>query len=137
MGEIQITVAQKIAQAAIAFQRECTGVAPESVTVLLGEETLVVTLHEAFSPAEKEMARSSEGAARVHEYHRQLFQNSAAGLHQEIQRILGVQVRASKVEMEPSSGRFVEVFPSGDMIQVFQLSSPVPAEVWSSPKKPK
>src|SRR5208283_1839738 len=103
MSDIPTSVAEKIAKAAIAFQRECTGSVPESVTVLLGDDTLVVTLHEAFTPAEKEMARSPDGAERVREYHRQLFQNSAGALHQEIKRILGVEVRASTIEMEPTA----------------------------------
>ena len=135
MSETKPTPAQRIAQAAIAFQRECTGIAPESVTVLLGEKTLVVTLHQALSPGEKEMARTAEGAARVHEFHRQLFQNSSAALHEELQRILGVEVRESTVELEPVTGRFIEVFRSGDLVQVFRLSQPVATQAWSSPKR--
>ena len=120
MVAIQPTVAQEIAQAAIAFQRECTGHAPESVTVLLGEETLVVTLHEALVPAEKALWRTPEGAARVHEYHRQLFRTSGAALHQELERILGVEVEESRVEMKPASGRSDdEVLPAGAWSRCF------------------
>ena len=134
MIAIQPTVAQEIARAAIAFQRECTGRAPESVTVLLGEETLVVTLHEALSPAEQAMARTPEGAARVHEYHRQLFRTSGTALHQELERILGVEVEESRVEMKPALGRFDdEAFPAGALVQVFRLSQPVGTLTWSTP----
>ena len=136
MSEAKPAVAQAIAQAAIAFQKECTGIAPQSATVLLGEDTLVVTLHDALSPAERLMARTPEGAAQVREYHRQLFQSSAGALHREFTRILGVEVRESSIDVEPALGRLVEVFPSGALVQVFRLSHTVAPEAWSTPKTP-
>lgn len=39
------TIAQQIAQVAIAFERERTGHAPKSVTVVMSDKTLVITLH--------------------------------------------------------------------------------------------
>ncbi len=113
MTETTSTIAQEVARAAIAFQREATGIAPESCTVLMGEQTLVVTLQDALSLAEKQMASTPEGAARVNEFHQRLFQASAADLHRDLQRILGVEIRESSIEMETSAGRFIEVFPSG------------------------
>jgi len=95
MSEAKRTLAEEIARAAIAFQRACTGRTPESASVLLGEKTLVVTLHEALSPAEKELSRTSEGAARVQEYHRQLFHDSSAALHDKFRKILGVEIRGA------------------------------------------
>jgi len=130
-------IAQEIAKATIAFQRECTGVAPASVTVLLGEKTLVVRLHDALSPAERLLAKTPDGAAHVEEYHRQLFRNSAAMLHTELQRILGVEVHESNVEIEPAMGRLVEVLPSGDLVQVFRLTEAVETLAWSTPREPK
>lgn len=132
LNENMPNAAREIANAAIAFQRNYTGVMPISVTVILGEETLLVRLHDALSPAEKLLARTPEGAAFVREYHRQLFQTSAAALHNELQRILGVEVRESTIEMEPATGRLVEVAPSGDLIQVFRLSQGVATQSWSS-----
>jgi Na+-translocating membrane potential-generating system MpsC-like protein len=44
------TMAQQVALAARAFQEQRTGHVPEAVTVVLGEDTLVVTLHGALSP---------------------------------------------------------------------------------------
>ena len=52
-----------------------TGHVPKSVTVVLSESTLVITLHGALSPAEKALAKSPAGAAQVQEFHRQLFAN--------------------------------------------------------------
>jgi len=131
LKEAKSTVAQRIAQAAIAFQEKRTGHAPTSVTVVLGADTLVITLHGAFSPAEQALAKSSEGAAQVQKFHRQLFANSCEPLLHEIKRITGVEVREATAEVEPTTSTIVQVFTTGSMVQVFQLSQNVPADNWS------
>ena len=70
------TMAQQVARAATAFQQQSTGHAAKSVTVVLSEDTLVVTLHGALTLAEKALSQSLAGAAQVQEYHRQLFADS-------------------------------------------------------------
>lgn len=119
-------MAKQIALAATAFQQKRTGHEPESVSVVLGGETLVVTLHGALSPAEQAMAQSPEGAAKVREFHRQLFLSAADTLRQEIERITGMNVREATAEVEPTSGAVLQVFTSGTMVQVFLLSGKVP-----------
>ena len=81
------TMAQQIAHAASAFEHERTGHMPQSVTVVLGGDTLVITVHGALSPAEKALARSPEGAAELQEFHRQLFTSACGPLRAEIERI--------------------------------------------------
>ena len=95
MKKLDPTMAQQVAEAVSAFQQRRTGYAPKAVTLVLSEDTLVVTLHEALSPAEKALACTPEGAAQVQEFHRQLFKNSADLLRQEIKRITGVAVGAA------------------------------------------
>jgi uncharacterized protein YbcI len=124
-------MAEQIALAATSFQRQSTGHAPQSVTVVLCENTLVVTLHGALSPAEKALARSPDGAVQVQEFHRQLFADSSAPLRQEIQRITGVAVRESTAEVEASTGTVVQVFTTGTMVQVYLLASPLTPEAWN------
>ena len=68
MKKLDPTMAQQVAQAVSTFQQERTGYAPKAVTLVLSEDTLVVTLHEALSPAEKALARTPEGAAQVQEF---------------------------------------------------------------------
>ena len=121
------TMAEQIAQAATAFQQQRTGHAPKSVSVVLSGDTLVVTLHGALSPAEQAMAQNPQGAAKVREFHRQLFHNASETLRQEIRRITGMNVREATAEIEPTSGAVVQVFTSGTMVQVFQLSGEVPS----------
>jgi len=68
--ETSVTAEQLLAEIASRMQLQRTGHAPQSVTVMLGEDTLVVTLHEALTPAEKALAQSPAGAAQVQEFHR-------------------------------------------------------------------
>jgi uncharacterized protein YbcI len=125
-------MAQQVAKVVSDFQRQRTGLAPRAVTVVLSEDTLVVTLHGALSPAEKALAQSADGAAKVQEFHRQLFKSSADALRQEIERITGVAVREAAAEVETTTGAVVHVFTSGTMVQVFQLSAGVTAEAWNN-----
>src|SRR5262249_12978122 len=104
MDESDSTVAQQLARAASAFEHQRTGHAPRSVTVVLSEDTLVITLHGALSPAEKALASSPAGAAQMQEFHRQLFANSSDSLRREIQRITGVEVRQATAEVETRTG---------------------------------
>src|SRR5256714_5846521 len=104
MSRPDSTMAQQIAVAASAFEQGRTGHVPKSVTVVLSEDTLVITLHGALSPAEQALAKSPAGAAQVQEYHRQLFTNASRPLRQEIQRITGVEVREATAEVETTTG---------------------------------
>jgi uncharacterized protein YbcI len=126
------TMAQQIARAASAFEQERTGHVPRSVTVVLSDTTLVVTLHGALTPAEKALAQSPTGAAQVQEFHKRLFSNSCEPLRQEIKRITGVEVREATAEVETTTGTVVQVFTTGTVVQVFLLARDVPADTWSS-----
>ena len=124
-------MAQRIAQAAIAFEQRRTGNhVPKSVTVVLSEGTLVITLHDALSPAEQALAKNPAGAARVQELHRQLFASTSDSLCEEIQRITGMEVREATAELEPASGAVVHAFTTGAVVQVFMLAGSVPTETW-------
>ena len=131
------TMAEQVAQAARDFQQQRTGHVPKAVTVVLSNDTLVITLHEALTPAERALARSAAGAAQVQEFHRQLFVNSAESLRREIQRITGVAVREAAAEVETTTGTVVQVFTSGTMVQVFQLAEGISAETWNANLSPK
>ncbi len=131
-----VSRAKQIAQAAMDFEHETTGRAPKSVTVVLSEDTLVITLHGVLSPAEKAIATSPEGIAQVQEFHRQLFASAADSLRQAIKRITGVEVREAAAEVETATGTVVKVFTSGTVVQVFLLARGVPADTWSGAVRP-
>ena len=131
MNKPNSTMAQQIAQAASLFEQQRTGNTPKSVTVVLSDTTLVITLHGALSEAEKALAKSPEGAAQIQNFHRQLFANASDSLRQEIKRITGVEVREATAEVEPATGTVVGVFTTGTTVQVYLLADAVPAESWS------
>ena len=58
MDRPEPTRSQQIAQAASDFEHRLTGRVPRSVTVVLSENTLVITLHGVLSPAEEALAKS-------------------------------------------------------------------------------
>jgi uncharacterized protein YbcI len=121
------SMAEQIARVATESQQRRTGHGPNSVRVILSGDTLVVTLHGALSPAEQAMSQSLEGAAKVQEFHRQLFQSASETLREDIRRITGMDVREAAAEVEPASGAVVQVLTSGTMVQVFLLSGEVPS----------
>jgi uncharacterized protein YbcI len=136
MDETRRTMAQQIAEAAAAFQQLRTGLEPKSVSVVLGGDTLVVTLLGALSPAEQAMSQTPEGAAKVQEFHRQLFLDASDSLREDVKRITGKEVREVVAEVEPASGTIIHVFTSGTMVQVFLLSGKVPTESFEAITKP-
>jgi uncharacterized protein YbcI len=132
MNKFNATMAQQIAQAASDFEKQRTGHPCQSVSVVLSDETVVITLHGALSPAERALATNPSGAAQLQEFHRQLFVSSAELLRQEIKRITGVEVREATAEVEPATGNVVHAFSTGTVVQVFLLASPVPTDSWNT-----
>lgn len=127
MHDSESALREQIAEVAIAYQTERTGHAPASVTVVLSEVTLVITLADALTPAEKALALSADGAVQVQEFHRQLFQSSANSLRKEIKRITGRDVREAIAEVAPACGTVVHAFTTGNVVQVFLLAAGVPS----------
>ena len=131
MTRLDPTMAQQVARAISVFQEQRTGYPPKAVTVVLSDDTLVVTLHEALSPAEKALSGTPEGAVQVQEYHRQLFKDSVDLLRQEITRITGVAVGEAAAEMETMTGAIMHAFTTGTMVQVFQLAGSISFDAWN------
>jgi uncharacterized protein YbcI len=125
MNDTKSQIAQQLAHVASVLQQQRTGRAPKAVTTVLSEDTLVVTLHDALTPAEKALSRTPEGAARVQEFHRQLFFSSSEFMRQEIKRITGREVREATAEVETATGTVVHVFTTGSMVQLFLLTPEV------------
>ena len=125
------SVTQQIAEAACAFEQQRTGIYPSDVTVVPSAETMVVTLHGALSPAEKALSKTPEGAAKVQEFHRLLFDSSSEPLRQEIKRITGGDVRqadARQADVGVVSAAIVPVFAAGAIVQIFLLADKLPSE---------
>ena len=119
-------MAQQIAQAAIAFEEQRLGRKPTSVTVVLGGDTLAITMHGVLSPAEQALAARPAGAAQLQEFHQHLFQVSSDPLRREITRITGLEI----CEVAKDKATAVQVFSVGTVVQVFLLAGRLPADSW-------
>ncbi len=129
--DLALSMAQQIRKAASDFEYQSTGRVPKSVIVVLSQDTLVITLHGALSPAEMALATSPAGAAQVQEFHRQLFAHASDSLRQEITRLTGAEVREAAAEVDMPTGTVVKVFADGTVVQVFLLGRGIPVETWS------
>jgi uncharacterized protein YbcI len=123
-NESRVDFSSELAHIALAMQTERTGHAPKAVTVVASLDTVVLTLHEALTPAERILARTESGAMKVEQYHRALFAVSCNELKNEIQRLSGRKVREAAVVVEPATGAIVHAFTSGTVVQIFQLEPP-------------
>jgi uncharacterized protein YbcI len=121
------SMAQQIARTAIAFEEQRLGRRPTSVTVVLGGNTLVITMHGVLSPAEKALAASPAGAAQLQEFHQLLFQLSTDPLRREIKRITGLEI-CEDAKNEATAA--VQVFSVGTVVQVFLLAGRLPSDSW-------
>jgi len=122
MNTNELSIPEQLARLASRFQEQTTGHAPGAVAVVLSQDTLVVTMHDALTTAEKVLARSPKGAAQVQELHRQLFADSMQAMRDEIKRITGRDVREAVAEIEPATGVVVHAFTTGAIVQVYLLS---------------
>ena len=132
----QATISEQIAHAVNRFQKLWTGYPARSVSVVLSNETLLVTLRGALTPAEQALAKTPAGAAQVQEYHRQLFEANSHKLQLEIKRITGVEVRQSKAQVQPNDKALSHAFTQGTLVQVYLLSTPLPLQSGSTDSYP-
>jgi uncharacterized protein YbcI len=122
MDESDLTTAKQIAGAAAAFDQRTNGRLPSTVTVVLSEDAVIITLRGTFSPAETALAKSGESAAQLRELHRNLFSTACEPLRRQIRQITGVEVLEATAEVDTSTGT---------VVQVFGLAQAVPPDSWS------
>lgn len=122
MKQSDTEMARQLAIVASELQKQRTGYSPRTVTVVLSEDTMVITLLEALTPAEIALSQTPQGASQVQDYHKQLFANSVEEMRREIKRITGREVREAASEVAPSTGTVVHAFTTGAMVQVFLLT---------------
>ena len=122
-----LTMAQRIAQTAIAFEKKRLGRNPTSVTVVIGGDTLAITMHGVLTSAEMMLATTPAGASQLQDFHQNLFQHSSDPLRREIKRITGLEI--CKDDTNKASAA-VQVFSVGTVVQVFLLAGHLPADSW-------
>ncbi len=131
MEKLDPSVAQQIAQAASAFERRRTGHTPQSVAVILSENTLVITLHGALSPAERRWPKTRPAPPKCRSFIGSCLSTPPTRCAKRSRELPGVEVREATAEVEPTSGTVVQVFTTGTVVQVFLLASGVTAGSWN------
>jgi uncharacterized protein YbcI len=124
-------MAQQIGKAVSDFELRTGSHPPKSMTVVLSDHTLVITLRGALSPIEHDLAQSSNGVAHLQEFHRDMFANHHGSLRQEIKKITGVEVCEASTYVEPATGAVVMVSATGTVVHVLMLAAGVPACSWT------
>jgi uncharacterized protein YbcI len=117
----EVKLSKDLSRIALSMQAERTGHAPRAVNVVANENTIVFTFQDALTPAEKILAQTESGAAKVEQYHRALFAVSCNELRKEIARLTGRRVREAAVVLEPATGATVHAFTSGTIVHIFEL----------------
>jgi uncharacterized protein YbcI len=106
----QLTIGEKIARAAHAFELRRTKHARKWVAVFMNENTIVIALHGSLTGAEKALTQSAAGAAEVQEFHRQLFTDVSGLLLRKIKSITGMDVRHTSADIDSTTGSVVHLF---------------------------
>jgi len=79
-----------------------------SASVAESENTLVLRLRVALSPADEALAHAPQGAAHLQVFRLQFFTNSSGALRYEIKRILGAGVCEATADVESTTGSVVQ-----------------------------
>jgi uncharacterized protein YbcI len=125
-------IGQRIARAARVSERRQSMHWRDWVAVFLNEDTIVVALHGFLTDGEKAQLQSLAGAARVREFHQQLFANDSAILFQRIKRLTGMEVRNATVEFELMTGCVVHLITTDMLGEEFLFAIDAPVESrWS------
>ena len=90
-------------------------------------DTLVVSLLEAFSPVERRLAAHEEGAARVHDFHRYLFDQSLDSIRSHVKRSTGVELQSAIAHIDTATGSVLKTFTTNPAVELFLLGQGLPA----------
>jgi uncharacterized protein YbcI len=120
-------LARRVARAAGTFEHLLTGRSPTSVTVVANGDALVVTLHESFSPLERDiMAHGERGRERVESYHRRLFEHSCEAFRKHLRTSTGVSLESAISHVDGATGSVLKTFTTAKSVEVFLLGNGLP-----------
>ena len=106
MERLASTMVQQIVRPMSAFQERRADSLPYSVTIDLGDDTLVITLNEDCLTAEKAQPKSGADAARMQEIYRQFISDAMASLRQHMHNLADENVpETAQVFPHTRSGR--------------------------------
>jgi|OM-RGC.v1.021973197 hypothetical protein len=119
-------IARCVAQAAGTFEHLLTGRSPVSVTVVASGSSLVVTLHERFSPLEADLADTDGGLGKIEDFHRYLFENSFDAFRSHLRDSAGVELRGGIAHVDGTTHSVLKTFTTAPTVELFLLGRGLP-----------
>jgi len=120
-------LSRRIAQAAGTFEHLLMHRAPTSITIVASDTSLVLTIHESFSPAERRLAADgANGLERVSEYHHSLFDNSLDSLCRHVRTFSGVELCGAAAHVDARTGSVLKTLTTRAAVDTFVFGEGVP-----------
>ena len=120
-------LARQVAHATGTFEHLLLGRAPASVTVVVHDGWLVVSLHEPFSTFEWRLAADEHGAERIREFHERLFDRALDALVGHVRHCTGVTLRGALAHVDTATGSVLKTFTTASAVDLFLLGRGLPA----------
>jgi uncharacterized protein YbcI len=99
-----------LAQDFLQAWQDAHGVRSGQVSVLSGSDHLAIIIEESFSQAERKLAEGQSGEALLRQYAEKLLNQICDQMSERIQQVVGRQVRASNVTVNPETDQVMFVF---------------------------
>jgi len=119
-------LARQVARAAATFEHRLLGRGPRSISVVAGEDWMVVSLHERLSPVECRIAAAARGASRVRGFHREVFDGTLDAFVEHVGRTTGVTLQSGVIDVDASTGSVLKTFTTRRDIDLFLLGQGLP-----------
>jgi len=103
-------LAQKIVRVISDFERKQMSLTPESISVSLEPDTLIVTLKGLTSPAERQLVRAGGSRELLEKFYAEVFASTRASLEAAVEEILCQRVERSRLSLDSESGDGVILF---------------------------
>jgi len=119
-------LARQVAQVTGTFEHVLLGRSPTSVGVVADADWMVVHVHEPLSAVERRLAADAEGAVRVRDFHRYLFESSVDSLLRHVQNATGVHFRGAIAHVDLATGSVLKTLSTRAEIDLFLLGQGLP-----------
>jgi uncharacterized protein YbcI len=120
-------VARRVAHAVGGFEHRLLGRVPSSVTVVVKDDSMVLTVCETFSPMERRLARTDEGRERLRAFHRFLFSATRDAFREHVREHTGIDLCGALAHVDADAGSIFKTFTTGADIECFLLGDALPA----------
>ena len=112
-GQIEAQISETI----IKFEKEYMGRGPVETKAYIIDDMIFIRLKGVLTPAEKQLAKTPEGADLVKKIRVQLLEGSRTLLETMITEILGCQVKSLHTDVSTKTGERVIIFTLNEILE--------------------